>query len=143
MKPDAQFCISQKAFIEKDGNILVMNDPMEGLDFPGGKIQEDEAVEGDANSLKLSLKREVREETGLEIEVGRPFHVWYYEFPKGHRNYPKKVYLVGFKCKYVSGDIKISSEHDTFKWVNRDNCHTVDDGSEFYKALELCWDTGK
>jgi hypothetical protein len=39
MKDDALFCVGQKAFIEKDGEILVLNDPLEGLDFPGGKIQ--------------------------------------------------------------------------------------------------------
>jgi len=39
MKEDALFYVGQKAFIEKDGNILILNDPSEGLDFPGGKIQ--------------------------------------------------------------------------------------------------------
>jgi 8-oxo-dGTP pyrophosphatase MutT (NUDIX family) len=48
-----------------------------------------------------ALKREVREETKLEIEVGDPFHVWYHEFPEGSRNYGKVVYLVAFKCKYI------------------------------------------
>lgn len=28
MKNDALFCVGQKAFIEKDGNVLVLNDPV-------------------------------------------------------------------------------------------------------------------
>ncbi|PIR87549.1 MAG: hypothetical protein COU10_04035 [Candidatus Harrisonbacteria bacterium CG10_big_fil_rev_8_21_14_0_10_45_28] len=60
MKKDALFCIGQKAFIEKDGKILILNDPTEGLDFPGGKIQEKEARDADASSLSRSLQREVR-----------------------------------------------------------------------------------
>ena len=136
MNNDALFCVGQKAFIERDGKVLILNDPSEGLDFPGGKIQDGEAKDGDASSLFRSLQREVREETGLEIEVGNPFVVWYHEFPKNHRNYPKVVYLVGFKCKYVSGEIKLSDEHNKFKWVDKNDYAEVDDGSDYFDALK-------
>lgn len=136
MKKDALFCVGQKAFIEKDGSVLILNDPIEGLDFPGGKIQEGDARDGDASSLVQSLQREVREETGLEISVGDPFVVWYHEFPKNHRNYPKVVYLVGFKCTLVSGDVILSAEHDKFRWVDKKNYHEVDDGSDYFDALK-------
>lgn len=136
MKSDALFCVGQKAFIEKDGKVLVLNDPTEGLDFAGGKIQEGEAKDADASSLNLSLQREVREETGLEIEVLNPFAVWYHEFPKNSRNYPRVVYLVAFKCKYVSGELKLSDEHDNFKWVDKDNYKEVDDGSDYFDVLK-------
>lgn len=130
MKEDQEFYVGQKAFIEKDGGILVLNNPSEGLDFPGGKVQigETDFVE--------ALKREVREETSLEIEVGIPFVTWYNEFPMHHRNVGKKVFLVGYRCKYVSGEIILSHEHDKFEWVNKDNYKTVGDGSEFFCALE-------
>lgn len=136
MKNDALFCVGQKAFIEKDGKVLVLFDPVEGLDFPGGKIQEGEAKDADASSLVLALKREVREETGLEIEAREPFAVWYHEFPKNHRNYPKVVYLVAFKAKYISGEIILSDEHNNFKWVGREDYKEVDDGSDYFDVLE-------
>ena len=122
--------------MEKDGKVLILFDSKEGLDFPGGKIQEGEAKDGDASSLILALQREVREETGLEIEVFNPFDVWYHEFPKGHRNYPKVVYLVAFKCKYVSGELALSDEHDKFKWVDKDDYKEVDDGSDYFEVLK-------
>ena len=59
MKKDALFCVVQKAFIEKEGKVLILFDPVEGLDFPGGKIQENEAKTGEAESLIGALKREV------------------------------------------------------------------------------------
>ncbi|MEK7125164.1 MAG: NUDIX domain-containing protein [Patescibacteria group bacterium] len=136
MKNDALFCVCQKAFIEKDGKVLVLHDPIEGLDFPGGKIQEGEAKDGDASSLIEALKREVHEETGITIDVLDPFAVWYHEFPKGHRNYPKVNYIVGFKCKYISGDMRLSEEHDKFRWVDKNNYKTVDDGSDYFDVLE-------
>lgn len=136
MADDALFCVGQKAFIEKDGKVLIIYDPMEGLDFPGGKIQEGEAKNGDISSLVDSLKREVREEVNIEIEVFNPFIVWYHEFPKGHRNYPKKVYLIGFRCKYLSGELKLSDEHDKFEWVNESDCEKFNDGSDYFNALK-------
>lgn len=135
MNKDALFCVGQKAFIEKDGKVLVLSDPVEGLDFAGGKIQEGEPKDGDASSLICSLQREVREETGLEIEVFNPFAVWYHEFPKWHRNYGKVVYLVAFRCKYVSGELKLSDEHDKFRWVGKDDYKEVDDGSDYFDVL--------
>ncbi len=136
MKNDALFCVGQKAFIEKGGKVLVLFDPIEGLDFPGGKIQEGEAKDADASSLILALQREVREETNLEIEVSNPFVVWYHEFPKTHRNYPKVVYLVAFKSKYISGEITLSDEHNNFRWVDESNYKEVDDGSDYFDVLE-------
>lgn len=136
MNEDALFCVGQKAFIEKGGKVLVLNDPGEELDFPGGKIQVGEAKDAEASSLFRSLQREVREETGLEIEVGDPFVVWYHEFPKNHRNYPKVVYLVGFRCKYVSGEIKLSDEHNKFRWVDKNDYVEVDDGSDYFDTLK-------
>ena len=136
MKDDALFCVGQKAFIEKDGKVLILGDPVEGLDFPGGKIQEGEAKDGDVFSLIRSLKREVKEETGLEIEVFNPFAVWYHEFPKGHRNYGKVVYLVAFKCRYISGELKLSDEHDKFRWVDKNDYKEVNDGSDYFDVLE-------
>ena len=135
MKNDALFCVDQKAFIERDEKVLILNDPVEGLDFPGGKIQEGEAKDGNTPSLIRSLQREVMEETGLEIEVLNPFAIWYHEFPKNHRNYGKVIYLVAFKCKYVSGELKLSDEHDNFKWVNKSNYKEVDDGSNYFDIL--------
>ena len=101
-----------------------------GLDFPGGKIQEGE------DDFDEALKREVREETGLEIEVGEPFTRWYFEFGQDHRNAGKKVFLIGFKCKYKSGEVKISDEHSEYKWVTKLNYKELDDRSNYFKALD-------
>ena len=136
MKNDALFCVGQKAFIEKNGKVLVVFDPIEGLDFPGGKIQEGEAKNGVAESLMDSLKREVKEETNLEIDVLNPFAVWYHEFPLTSRNAGKVVYLVAFKCKYLSGEIKLSTEHDKFRWVSESDYTEVDDGSDYFNVLK-------
>ena len=130
MAEDKQFYVGQKALIDKEGEVLVLRDPLEGLDFPGGKVQE-----GETNFMD-ALKREVREETGLEIEVGDPFMVWDNIFSPPHRNAGKHVFLVAFRCAYTSGEIRLSEEHDRFRWVNKTNYKEADDGTSYFKVLE-------
>ena len=131
MNEDEIFFVGQKAFIEKDGKVLVLRRSDGGrLDLPGGKIQTDET------DFVKSLKREVMEETGLEIEVGEPFITWYNNFPEGHRNAGKKIFLVGYKCQYKSGEIALSEEHASYQWVNKNNYDELKDTSKNFVALE-------
>ena len=130
MKEDALFYVGQKAFIRKGEEILVIGWNNGNIDYPGGKIQIGEV------DLKESIKREVREETGLEIKVGEPFYSWVHIFPESHRLAGKQVYLVGYKCDYLSGDIVLSDEHEKFLWVNKGNYKEIDDKSSCFKALE-------
>ncbi|HVZ11509.1 MAG TPA: NUDIX domain-containing protein [Patescibacteria group bacterium] len=118
---DQPFFVGQKAFIKNSENkLLVLLDPASGLDLPGGKVQSDE------EDLKLSLKREVFEETGLEIEVGEVFHVWRFHYPiekveasiRDSRT-DGNIYRVGFACILKSGDVKLSNEHTEYKWIDK------------------------
>ncbi len=129
---DKKFFVDLKAFIERDGKVLVLNDPILGLDFPGGKVQE-----GETDFLG-ALQREVREETGLEITVGAPFYTWHFKVPAGpHRNAGKDLFLVGYVCTSVGGEVKLSGEHDAFEWVDRNMPSTFpDNGTGYSLALK-------
>jgi 8-oxo-dGTP diphosphatase len=121
------FEVGQKAFIEKDGCVLVVFFPNGWLDFPGGRINE-----GETDVIE-ALKREVREETALEIQVGRPFATWL-----GRES---TVYLVGYRCRYLSGEVTLSNEHAAYRWVSREDCDEVDDKSAPYDALRAYFDS--
>ena|SRR3990167_157122 len=127
MAEDKLFFVGQKAFIHKDGQVLVMKEDS-GLDFPGGKIQDGEP------SFEESLKREVKEETGLEISIGEPFTVWYRVGTKGiHEG--KTIFLVGYKCEYLGGEVVISDEHLDFEWIDKENYKKLEDQGLYFKAL--------
>ena len=130
MNEDQQFYVGQKAFIEKAHEVLVLHDNIVGLDFPGGKIQVGET------DLEESLKREVREETGLEIEVGRPFVTWIKDMVT-EKYKGKKLLLVGYKCKYISGKVHISHEHEKFRWVDKNAYKEVGEDQEYFRYLEF------
>lgn len=128
MASDQLLYVGQKAFINDDDRVLVVMDPRLGLDFPGGKIQAGEL------DFDESLKREVREETSLEIKVGDPFFRWHVP---DLRAAGKRIYLIGFFCFYVSGEVVLSDEHSEYLWVDRHTYRELDDGSGFFRALEV------
>jgi A/G-specific adenine glycosylase len=96
------------AVIRKSGRVLIAQRPPDGMlgglwEFPGGKREPGE-------SLAKCLRREIREELRLEIEVGEPIalvkHV-YTHF---------RITLHAFECRVASGRPKAIGVAD-FKWV--------------------------
>lgn len=100
-----------KALIIKDGLLLVIKKSStedvnpNTYDVPGGRLEFGEMPDE-------SLKREVREEVGLEINIVKPIRVW--SFIKDDN-----FQLVGvtFLCDYQSGVVKLSDEHERADWI--------------------------
>ena len=105
------------AIIERDGLVLSalrsasMNLPLK-WEFPGGKI---EAGEG----REECLKRELVEEMGVEIAVGRPLT------PATHHYPTFTVTLYPYVCSIVSGEI-VLHEHSAISWLPAANMHELD-----------------
>jgi 8-oxo-dGTP diphosphatase len=96
------------AIIEQNGRVLatqrsaVMSMPLK-WEFPGGKIDPGETP-GEC------LRREVREELGVEIEVGRPLTA------VTHRYADFTVTLYPFLCRITAGEITLH-EHQALAWL--------------------------
>ncbi|MDI6881202.1 MAG: 8-oxo-dGTP diphosphatase MutT [Desulfitobacteriaceae bacterium] len=74
-------------------------------EFPGGKIEQGETPQE-------CLKREMREELDIEIEVLSFFGESIYEYASG------EIRLMAFWCKWVLGDFSLHV-HSRIEWVNR------------------------
>jgi A/G-specific adenine glycosylase len=90
------------------GRLLIAQRPLEGLlgglwEFPGGKQEADETLED-------CLKRELREELAIEVEVGGLF----VKVRHGFTHF--KITLHAFECRYVSGEPQRLGVRD-FAWV--------------------------
>jgi len=99
--------VAVNAFLIKDNQFLLLNrnDPPLIWGPPGGKLEINE-------DPILGLKREVKEETGLEIEIIMPVTTWFGSFNN------KKIFAVDYLCRYKSGEIILSEEHNSFKWLS-------------------------
>lgn len=136
---DQPFFVGQKAFIKNDqGQLLVLNDLFAGLDLPGGKVQSDE------EDLKASLQREVKEETGLEIEVGDVFYTWRIHYPleKVEKKFRDtrtdgNIYRVGYSCRLTGGTLKLSNEHVSCKWIKKTDLSSIKDWGGDFEVVEL------
>jgi len=63
-----------------------------------------------------ALRREVREETGLEIEILKPLTV-YHDF-RGARAAENEWVGITYWCKARSERVVISEEHTAYRWVS-------------------------
>jgi len=106
------FKIPQKALIEENGKFLIIKRSKDAKhfpdcwDLPGGKLERGETP-------NEGLKREVKEETSLEINVFDPIF--------SHIQTKKKfAYIIVFECEIVSGEIKLSNEHSEYKWATKE-----------------------
>ena len=71
-------------------------------EFPGGKIEA-------AESAELCLKREIKEELALDIEVGKALTAVKHIYPAG------QVILMPYFAHITGGNIKLL-EHKTYNW---------------------------
>ena len=105
------------AIIERDGLVLSalrsasMNLPLK-WEFPGGKIEPGEGREE-------CLKRELVEEMGVRIAVGRPLTPATHDYPAF------TVTLYPYVCSIVSGEI-ILHEHSAISWLEASRMHELD-----------------
>ena len=96
------------ALTVEHGKLLVTQrkkDSSHGLlwEFPGGKVEEGE-------DPREALRRELKEELDVEVEVGRLFDAVFYSYPE----FP--ILLLVYRCRVEKGSPKPIECHD-LRWV--------------------------
>jgi 8-oxo-dGTP pyrophosphatase MutT (NUDIX family) len=108
--------VATKAFIVHQGKVLILRESGtydEGTnsgryDLPGGRLQPGEHV-------LEALKREVKEETGLVVELGDPISVG--EWRPVVKEVPWQIIGIFFECETSSLEVSLSGDHDEYKWI--------------------------
>lgn len=105
------------AIILKDDKLLIAR-RLDGThlenkwEFPGGKIEKGE-------SMKNALKRELKEELGIEAVIGKYFETGAFDYED------RKIVLHSFFVKEFSGEI-ITNAHEEVRWVMIDELSCYD-----------------
>lgn len=105
-----------KAFIVHDEKILILRESGDYKDgtnikkygVPGGRINPGERFDD-------CLRREVMEEAGLKITIGRPFFVS--EWRPVVRGEQWQITAIFFECFSDSDKVTLGSDHDDYQWV--------------------------
>ncbi len=105
---DPDFLPVTAAVIEKNGKVLIARrkHPFMGhnWEFPGGKLEDNE-------SLEECLKREIREELGIDIAVGKLI-----SSRKHVLNCQSAIVLYAYRARCLSGNI-VLNDHEEIAWV--------------------------
>ena len=107
--------------VEKDGKVLLLKRAPHEIAFPnqytlpGGKFER-------GSTLKETLVREFEEEAN--IKVNEPItYISERTFVR-----PDKISVVAlmFRCKYVSGEVKISKDFTDYIWAGKEDLDKLD-----------------
>jgi A/G-specific adenine glycosylase len=107
-KPIPHYDVVAAVTIREDGRVLVarrrQEDMLGGLwEFPGGKCE-------DGETLPDALRREMREELGIEVAVGKELIV------VEHAYTHFRITLYAFVCRLVAGE-PVCIDCDDFRWA--------------------------
>jgi len=109
--------VATKAFIVYNSKVLILKESpkyKEGanigkFDIVGGRLEPGQRFD-------QSLLREIQEETGLKVKIGKPFFVNEWRpIVKG-----EQWQIVGtfFECFAESDDVKLGNDHDEYAWID-------------------------
>lgn len=109
--------VAMKAFITHRGRVLILRESPKDADrtnvghydVVGGRLTPGQRFDE-------SLLREIREETGLKIRIGKPFFVS--EWRPVVRNEQWQIVGTFFECSSDTDGVTLSDEHDDFQWID-------------------------
>ncbi len=112
-KPPGLFNVAVEPVVIRGGKILITQRSFDRPHEPGqweiitGRVDQGE-------SFEQAAKREVKEEVGLDVEVGDPFNTFHF-----FRGADKAEHLgVSFVCKYLGGEVVLdTTEQIAYKWA--------------------------
>jgi ADP-ribose pyrophosphatase YjhB (NUDIX family) len=110
------------AVILREGRVLIVrraNPPLQGQwSIPGGALDLGE-------KLRDGVAREVREETGLEVEVGPVLDVFDSIFPDAEGRTQYHYVLIDYLCRPLSGTATAASDASELRWARPDELETL------------------
>ena len=118
------------AVVLRDDSILLVkrgSEPGKGLwAVPGGKVRFGE-------TLQEAVRREVLEETGLEVEVGRV--VWVGSHISSHEH----IVLIDFAAKVIGGELAAGDDAVRAEWVTRQTLSEYELTPTMYDLVGQIW----
>lgn len=89
-----------------DGEIILINSPRRGWEYPGGMVEPGETFQD-------ALIREIKEETGVDVGITG--------FIGLCKNVEKDVVNIFFSCRYLKGELTTSNESSEVMWVKKED----------------------
>lgn len=134
--------LTARGICEFEGKILLLkvrsksSHDAEKWEIPGGKVKKGEFFD-------QALKREFKEETGLEINIDSLYNVVQNEYTACKTNEKIKSVQLIMKVSSATDEVEISAEHDDYKWFTREELKDLIDRKLLSKAAMNSFDEVK
>lgn len=113
------YFVAVKLFLEdKAGRLFISKDKFGVWDLPGGRLRTNDFN----TSLEKIVARKVKEELGsaMRYRLGKPVVFMRHErmelLSSGEKE-KRRIFAIGYRTKYLGGEIKLSLRHLEYKWV--------------------------
>lgn len=126
--------VSAAGVVVRDGRVLLIRSARRGWEFPGGIVEQGEAILD-------GLKREIFEESGIDAEPEWMTGIYQnLAHKKGYgplegMELPPVVNLV-FRCRYTGGEAAVSDESLETGWFTPDEAREMITQPNFRKAFD-------
>ncbi|GIN85786.1 ADP-ribose pyrophosphatase [Heyndrickxia sporothermodurans] len=119
-----KFTVTSGAVVKNEqGKILLKKDPIRGWELPGGLVEKGE-------TFKDAVIREVKEETGIDIEV--------IKFCGVSQEVERFVCNMWWLGKPIGGELQVSNESLDVGYFDIEEALTLIKNEDFKKELLLC-----
>lgn len=120
MQKDLYFVAVKVFLTDKAGRLLITRDKFGSWDLPGGRLRPQDFK----TPLAQVVKRKITEELGRSVKykLGNPAVFMRHERmerrPTG-RKAKRRIFAVGYKARYLGGNIRLGKNHFKHLWVER------------------------
>jgi len=132
-----RFDVGIKGFLFSGDRLLVVQDVnSHKWEIPGGRIE----VGEEQLPPEEILRREITEELGpgIQYTIGLPVATWIVHMVGARVG--QHAYLIGYRCEFLSGEVKLSEEHHAYQWVDRNSWKELPFIETYVPVLETLWD---
>ena len=117
---ESKLFIATKAFIHHNEKVLILRESLSSnnkfdpgrYDVVGGRI-------APGTSIYDSLLKEAKDQTGLDIVIGKPFYIE--EMTPQNEKENWHIVCIYFDCQASNDNVLLDSEYDSFEWIEKED----------------------
>ena len=114
--PVGRFMVAAGGIIVNQNHKILILQRSVKLDWQPGEWETMYGRLAQFEDVRTGLAREIKEETGLVVEIKQPLSVWH--IFRGEENIAENELIgITFLCEASTTDVHISAEHDEYRWV--------------------------
>jgi ADP-ribose pyrophosphatase YjhB (NUDIX family) len=112
------YFVAVKVFLQdSEGRLLIIKDVYDdGWDIPGGRLRPEDFTTPLADVVGRKMQEEVGEV--VKYELGEPAVFIRHERLEVGLNERRRIFAVGYRAKYLGGEIKLGKYIRDYEWVS-------------------------